>query len=202
VPRPIHAHRREMSSDPPSQPPPHRPPPARPAWRFVVLWLALIAAVALVLHSFVGWAMGFISAVNADAGSLMMVNILIVTLIVYALLIATPFMPGIEVGVGLLLMQGASIAPYVYLATVSGLMFAYLIGSTIPLKWLRKFFCDLGLKRVCAFLDQAETTPIETRLAQQRAMLPKWLGKLTVDYKYVTIAVLLNLPGTFAIGGG
>jgi hypothetical protein len=28
------------------------------------------------------------------------------------------------------------------------------------------------------------------------------LAKLTVDYRYVTVGVLLNLQGTYAIGGG
>jgi hypothetical protein len=28
------------------------------------------------------------------------------------------------------------------------------------------------------------------------------MSRLTVDYRYVTLGLLLNIPGTFAIGGG
>lgn len=131
-----------------------------------------------------------------------MFSVLTISLVIYAVLIATPFMPGIEVGIALLLLQGAAVAPFVYLATVIGLMTAYMIGNTIPFKWLHKFFCDVGLQRACDFLDEIEHTPTEARLAKQRALLPNWLGKLTVDYRYASIGVLLNVPGTFAIGGG
>ena len=194
----IHAHRQCMSS----AKPPQAPEKIRPAWRRVMLWALMVVIFVTALHYALVWAMNFISGMYSISGSMTMISVLIISLAVYAILIAIPFMPGIEVGVALLLLQGASIAPFVYLATITGLMTAYLIGSTVPFAWLHKMACDLGLKRVCDFLDQIATTPPEVRLANQRAMLTGWLARLTVDYRYAAIGVLLNVPGTFAIGGG
>jgi len=182
---------------------PQNPPvKQRPSWRRAVCWVAGFAVFVFVLHAVLNWAMDFVSQMNAMSGAAPMVGLLVVSLVIYALLIATPFMPGIEGGIALLMIKGASIAPFVYLATVSGLMLAYLIGRFIPLVWLRKVFRDLRLRKACAYIDRIETTPAAERQAAQRALLPNWLAKLTIDYRYVTIGLLLNVPGTFAIGGG
>lgn len=194
----IPAHRPNMSSDIPPDP----APKLRPAWGRILIWGIAFAVGLFGLHAFLSWAMNFIGEMNSISGSMTMISVLAISLIVYAILIAIPFMPGIEVGIALLLLQGATVAPFVYLATITGLMTAYLIGNRIPFGWLHKFFCDLGMRRVCDFLNQIETTPADQRLARQRDVLPSWLAKLTVDYRYGSIGVLLNVPGTFAIGGG
>ncbi|MBB5721626.1 hypothetical protein FHS72_001238 [Loktanella ponticola] len=174
----------------------------RPSWRRALCWVAGFGLCVFVLHLILNWSMDFVSGMNAMSGSGAMIGLIAVSLVIYALLIATPFMPGIEVGIALLMLKGASVAPFVYLATVVGLMVAYVIGQTIPLAWLHKVFRDLRLKKACAFIDRIETTPPAERQAAQRALLPAWLAKLTIDYRYATIGLLLNVPGTFAIGGG
>ena len=181
---------------------PSPPDKVRPAWHRIIVWVSAFAIGIIALHYVLSWAMNLVSDMNSISGGMTMAGILAVSLLVYAILIAIPFMPGIEVGIALLLLQGSTIAPFVYIATVVGLMTAYLIGRTVPMTWLHKFFCDFGLERVCAYLDKIENMPAHERLETQRAHLPKWLGKLTTDYRYVSIGVLLNVPGTFAIGGG
>ena len=173
-----------------------------PDWRRIAIWMCIFGIAFAALHFGLSWAMNFVSASNSIAGSMPMVGFLAISLVVYAILIATPFMPGIEVGVALLLLQGADVAPFVYLATVVGLMTAYLIGNTISLPRLQKFFGYLGLQKVSTYLAKIETTTPADRLAAQRALLPTWLANVTTNYRYIMIAVLLNIPGTFAIGGG
>jgi hypothetical protein len=198
VPAPIHAHLSWMTLNTPSE----QDAKLRTTWLRVVLWASILVICVVAVHFFGSWAINFISELNKISGTMSMVGLLAVCLVVYAVLIATPFMPGIEVGIALLLLQGSSVAPFVYLATVVGLMTAYTIGQYVPHAVLKKCFADLNLKRAYAYLDDIEKTPSEDRLAKQRDLLPGWFGKLTVDYRYATIGVLLNVPGTFAIGGG
>lgn len=198
MPYTIHAHLSGMTLNTP----PEQDAKLRTTWHRVVLWGGVFVVFVVTLHFFGSWAINFISEMNTISGSMSMVSLLALCLVVYAILIATPFMPGIEVGIALLLLQGSAIAPYVYIATVIGLMTAYFIGQTVPHALLKKCFADLGLKRAYDYLDDIENTPPENRLTKQRDLLPGWLGKLTIDYRYVTIGVLLNVPGTFAIGGG
>lgn len=182
--------------------PPKPPAMTKPAWLRAIAWVAMIGVIAFVLHSFLGWSQNFVGEMNSISATMTMTGLIVLSLVIYALLIATPFMPGIEVGIALLLLQGSAIAPFVYLATVGGLLTAYLIGHYVPLAWLRKVFCDLGLQRVCALLDTIDETPVTQRLAAHKAHLPRWMSRLTVEYRYVTLGLLLNIPGTFAIGGG
>jgi hypothetical protein len=197
---PKHAHRWTMTPDHPSKIVTDTTP--RPTWRRVVIWIFGFVVCVAVLHFFLSWSLNYVSEINTISGSMTMVGVIVISLIIYAVLIATPFMPGIEVGIALLMLQGAQIAPFVYAATVIGLFTAYLIGRWIPIAWLHRLLCDLGLSKLCSFLDTIETTPAEDRMATQRAILPAWLAKLTIDYRYVTLGLLLNLPGTFALGGG
>ena len=148
------------------------------------------------------WLSSKVMKLDGSLQSSAMIGLLIVILLGYALLIAIPFMPGIEVGVALLVMEGASVAPFVYLATLLGLFVAFAFGQFISLDWLHGVFRDLRFVRVCRWLDQIKSRPREDRLASLTDRLPKWLGWLAVDYRYVTLALLLNLPGSVAIGGG
>ena len=183
-------------------------PPQTPAkktrslrWLRAAMWIAIALMIGFLAHLVMGNVMAYVKSLNTISENQAMNGAILFAIIVYAILIAIPFMPGIEVGIALLLLKGAAIAPLVYLATVVGLFTAYLIGSFIPPAALAKIFADLGLRRASEYVAMIKTTPANRRLAQQRAMLPTWLTKLTVDYRYLTIGALLN-PGTFAIGGG
>ena len=186
--------------DVPKDPDPTRQNPLN--WRRLPLWIALLVLTGLGLYWLLQFAADMIAQINHNAGGSFASTLLIASLILYALLIAIPFMPGIEVGVALLMLQGATIAPLVYTATILGLMLAYLIGRFVPVAWLHSALSDLGFQRMCTYLETMESASPEERLASQRATLPPWLAKLTVDYRYITIGILLNVPGTFAIGGG
>jgi len=182
-------------------------PSSSPLRRGKVLlrWVAL--GVVLICLGWLGakglvWVRSMLDAYNASDAVPSLSAGVIALIILYGVLIAIPFMPGIELGVALLVMQGAAIAPFVYLATVTGLMLAYSVGRVVPLKAVQTALAGLGLTRAAAFVETIATRPLEDRLARQRAMLPGFLSKLTVDYRYVTLALLVNVPGTFAIGGG
>ncbi|MBT8409573.1 MAG: hypothetical protein KJN93_08105, partial [Alphaproteobacteria bacterium] len=118
------------------------------------------------------------------------------------LLIAVPFVPGVEIGISLMMIEGPGVAPYVYLATVIGLAVAYLCGRYLPYDWLHQVFADLRMWRVCDLLTEIKPLSRERRLTLMRRRLPRWASKIAVDGRYLGLALLFNLPGNSVIGGG
>lgn len=165
---------------------------ARLAGRVLVI---LIAAYAI--HLVMDWA-----TTQATARDGLMIGVLSVLLLAYALLIAVPFMPGIEIGISLLILKGAAIAPFVYLATVLGLLLAFTVGRFLPHGWLRNILADLRLKRACALVNRLEPMSREERLAHLTDRAPGWLKPLIGPWRYLLLAALINVPGSAVIGGG
>lgn len=177
-------------------------PPLRLSLLNTAMRLAGVVVFAFLMHLFLGWVMERTEAMAPGTGMVLRFAVFGGVLIAYALLIAVPFVPGIEIGMSLVLMRGAEVAPFVYIATVAGLMLAYFAGRRVPYRWLHRVFLDLRLTRACAMLDRAQPLAPAQRLALLRRSLPNWLGALAVDYRYLLLAGLINLPGSALIGGG
>ncbi|OAN71316.1 hypothetical protein A8B78_20115 [Jannaschia sp. EhC01] len=168
----------------------------------IALRLLLIAAIALVASKLISLSMDLTARLpEADQGPMQLVLVLS-ALAIYALLIAIPFVPGIEVGIALLLLRGASIAPAVYLATLTGLLLAYFIGRLVPDATLERAFRDVRLHRAADLIAQNAAMTPEEREGALHARLPLWLRAALTRYRYVTLALLINLPGNAFLGGG
>lgn len=178
------------------------PPPWRNALPRLAIRLCGIAA--LVWGARWGFMQVYtwIGTLDAGAQANAMVWLVAISIAAYALLIAIPFVPAIEIGIALLVMEGASIAPFVYGATVLGLYLAFWVGQRVSLDWLHRLFRDLHLVKACLLINRIKTQPSEERLAALEDRLPRWLAPMATGYRYVTIAILLSVPGNFAIGGG
>lgn len=175
-------------------------PPAPPgALRRNLIRVGVIALSVVLLHQLMVWA----EAVGpAEATNLSMPLITLAALVVYALLVAVPFMPGIEIGISLLVMKGAEAAPFVWLATCIGLALAFLAGRFMPHHWLSGLMRDLRLGRAASYIDNMHDLPAEARLDALTQRLPGKLGAAIARWRYVAIALLFNLPGNSVIGGG
>lgn len=141
-------------------------------------------------------------AMPETQGLLLYYGILGLALLVYAALLAIPFVPGIEVGIMILAMQGPGAALPVYLATLAGLALAYGVGARLPARWLSGAMADLGLARAAALLERVEPLPREARLELMRERLPRRLGPALLGWRYLILAAVLNLPGNWLLGGG
>lgn len=106
-------------------------------------------------------------------------------LVIYAVLLALPFVPGVEIGLALLMLFGASFALPVYVATIIGLTLAYGVGRILR-----------GLNPVAGLEVAAQADGDLAGLEQT-----KWLAPL-LRFRWVAIAVLINFPGNALIGGG
>ncbi|MEM7753301.1 MAG: hypothetical protein AAF230_07800, partial [Pseudomonadota bacterium] len=157
----------------------------------------LIVVAAYGIHLVMDWA-----TARAETNDSLMIGVLTVLLLAYALLIAVPFMPGIEIGVSLLILKGAAIAPLVYLATVLGLLIAFAAGRFLPHGWLHGMLADLRLERACLLVDRLAPMTREERLSHLTDRAPRWLRPLIGAWRYPLLAALINVPGNAVVGGG
>lgn len=127
---------------------------------------------------------------------------IIVSATLYALLLSVPFVPGAEIGVGLLVMLGPPIALLVYLCTVIGLSLSFVIGRLIPLSVLVRFTRDARLERTSDLLKTIGPLKKKERLSYLAQKAPKRLVPLLLRYRYLALAIALNIPGNYLIGGG
>lgn len=185
-----------------STPPGYDLPPLRASLLRTGFRIAAVIAFAYGAHLLLNWVMLWTEALPPSMGQSVRFAVLAGVLLTYALLIAIPFVPGIEVGFSLILMRGADVAWYVYVATVGGLILAYLAGRFLPYAWLHRTFLDLRLTRACRLLDDLQPLTPENRLALMHSRLPGRVGNLVVGYRYLLLAGLINLPGSVFIGGG
>lgn len=165
----------------------------------LIVKLAIIVAAVYALHLVLDWVTHQAEASGREG---LMMGVMTLTLFAYVLLIAVPFMPGVEIGISLLMLKGAAIAPFVYIATVLGLLLAFTAGRCLPHSWLRSVLADLRLRRACALVDRLAPMSREERLVHLVASVPDWLKPLVGRWRYVLLALLINLPGTVVIGGG
>lgn len=170
-----------------------------PNWPRLILRLGVILLAVYLLHLLIDWATAKTEAIGNMP---LMLGLLAVVLLTYAILMAIPFAPGIEIGLSLLILKGAAIAPFVFLATVSGLSLAFLAGRFIPYAWLHAILYDLRLMSACALLERIAPLDQQARLSLLKDRLPSWLRPLAGHGRYLLVALLLNLPGNALIGGG
>jgi len=120
----------------------------------------------------------------------------------YVLLMALPFMPGIEVGLALMMVLGSKGVVLVYACTLLALSVSFAIGRLASCQTMCSVLSWLHFDQACALVEQIEPMSPRQRqeLLYQRA--PARVVPFLLDHRYLTIAALLNLPGNALIGGG
>ena len=181
---------------------PPTPPPLRTSLPRLILRLAAVALLVWAGLALYDWLQGHIADLEDAARARMVTTLVILAVVAYAAIIAIPFVPAIEIAIALMVMEGPIIAPFVWIATVLGLLVAYVVGRWVSLDWLHGLFRDLHMVRACAMVDRIRTEPPENRLANLSDRLPRWIAPLATRYRYGLLAALLNLPGNVALGGG
>ncbi|MEJ2475911.1 MAG: hypothetical protein P8Y40_00105 [Desulfobacterales bacterium] len=120
----------------------------------------------------------------------------------YILLMTLPFMPGIEIGLTLMLFLGSKGVILVYCCTLIALSISFLIGQRIPLQKFANFLGWLHLKKVRDLILEMEPLPPGERIAILHKKAPARIVPHLLNHRYLTIALLLNLPCNAVIGGG
>jgi len=90
--------------------------------------------------------------------------------VVYILTSALPFVPGAEIGFGLIMLFGGKIALLVYIGMVAALILAFLVGRPLPLPVLASAFEKIGFFKWFFCNDQQ----IAMRKISCVPLLPDW----------------------------
>jgi len=177
-------------------------PDRRRALLRTALRLAVVVLVAYAIHLVLSWSLDRTDELQQPRGGRLRLGLLLIMLAAYVVLLSIPFVPGVEIGIALLAMEGGWIAPFVYGATVGGLTLAFVLGSHLPYRYLHRVFADLGLRRACRMLETLEPLSGQKRLALLRRHLPDRLAPHAVRWRYLLLAGLFNMPGSALLGGG
>jgi hypothetical protein len=167
--------------------------------------LARLGAAALIAFASIralDWVKVASDVMPGAGGPLVYYGILVSALLLYAFLLALPFVPGVEVGIMILAMQGPVAALPVYLATLLGLSLAFGAGERMPPRWLAGALRDFRLDRAARLVEAAAPLSCDQRLELLRERLPKWLGAGHLGWRYLLLALVLNAPGNWLLGGG
>ena len=121
-------------------------------------------------------------------------------LILYACLIAIPFVSGAELGLLLLMLFGAPLAGPVYAATVAGLLLAFAVGRLAPRARLRRLPGRLSLGGVTDAADRIAAVPAGSRPEGAKAA-SGWVGRL-LRWRCCALVLMINTPGNTLPGGG
>ncbi|MEH6472943.1 MAG: hypothetical protein V7752_17010 [Halopseudomonas sp.] len=124
------------------------------------------------------------------------------TAILYVLLMAIPFMPGIEIGIALMLLLGSKGALLVYLCTLVALSISFTVGRTMPPRAVYRFLNWFHLHKAGTLVCQLEHLNQQERLNLLNDRMPSRVASFLLNHRYLTIAAVLNLPGNALIGGG
>lgn len=120
----------------------------------------------------------------------------------YILLSAIPFVPGAEIGFGLLMVMGARGALAVYAGMIVALTLAFAAGRFVPVRWLAGLFGALGLDRARGLVETSAEMSLAERARFIETRAPaRWVPFLLRN-RYVALALLLNVPGNVILGGG
>ena len=120
----------------------------------------------------------------------------------YAILLAIPFVPGVEVGLTLIAMLGPKIVFLVYLCTLAGLSISFVAGRLISFDQLIKFFGEINFYRTRQLLESIRPLDTDGRMAFLVAKAPNHWVPFLLRYRYIALAIVINLPGNILLGGG
>jgi len=164
--------------------------------------IALFLAVLLFLNYAIGWLANLVAFQmwprHVHAASFL----LFATVVSYMLLLAIPFLPGIEVGLMLMAMLGHKGILLVYLCTVMALSLSFLFGRLLPPRHLARALGWFHLTRAREMVDVLGPLGPEERLRFLTRSAPSRIVPFLLRHRYLIIGVLFNVPGNALIGGG
>lgn len=123
-----------------------------------------------------------------------------VATLAYMVALALPFVPGVEIGLTIIMVFGAFGAMVVYAATIGALGFAFAAGRLIP----AHIFAGLLQRSGVAIPDEPLDAAMRRVAAGARAGRGRWarVAARLLAYRYLALGVALNLPGNSVLGGG
>ncbi|PTY38515.1 hypothetical protein BGP77_12475 [Saccharospirillum sp. MSK14-1] len=117
--------------------------------------------------------------------------VIVLTAAIYALALAIPFVPAVEMGWMVMAALGTPGIVAIWMATPVGLLVAFVLGQNLR-DWP-------VIQRLQQRLDEAFQSADDDRI---RSRLLRFSERYLVAHPYWVLVVLVNLPGNWMIGGG
>ncbi len=168
----------------------------------IALRLAVLAALLTALHFGASWLLGPFGTRFETAYKAYGAPALYTVVGVYVVALALPYVPGIEISLGLLMVLGAEGVAIVYGATLLALSLSFGAGRLVPLRWFARLFAWLHLQQGQALMERLEPLGREKRLHALVEVAPARIVPFLLRHRYLAIAVAFNLPGNALVGGG
>jgi len=171
-------------------------------WRRIATLLVVVTALFL-LGRLISDLLVELFRVDLSAGKEVMLHrVVMLATVGYIVLMAIPFMPGVEIGLSMMVLFGGKIAFLVYFSTVIALTVAYVVGRFLPTATAARAFGLFGLQRPRDFMNRLAPMSPEQRLQSLLQDSPDRWGTFLIRHRYLLVALLLNIPGNIVIGGG
>lgn len=118
----------------------------------------------------------------------------------YILAIGLPFFPSFQIAVAFMLLFGVGHIHVTYTCCVLGFMWPFLIGRTVPVRIVTRVLTALNQPKLVAILTGTEATS-DKMLTHLTRFLPDRFRDFAQTRKYLSLAILLNVPGNVFFGG-
>ena len=175
--------------------------PQRRTWPITLLKLSSIVLLIILANIGISWLIDQLGFQFYPGSFKMVERAVIVGLVLYICLMAIPFLPGIEIGLILMILLGPQGAVLVYLCTLVALTLSFGLGRIFPPHLLASLLGWLHLSRAESLLRKFDATPPEQRLEFIAGETSTGTMPALLKRRYLVLAALLNLPGNVVIGG-
>jgi hypothetical protein len=170
-------------------------------WAGTLLKVSLTVSLIILLNFAASWASARLEMQFWPRHLEVVDKAVLIGVILYIFLMAMPFVPGIEVGLVLMMVLGPRGVLLIYLCTLIALAVSFVLGRLFPAHLLASFLGWLQLTRAEAMLRSFDAVPTERRLEFLAARASKRILPTVLKRRYLLLALLLNLPGNALIGG-
>jgi hypothetical protein len=164
--------------------------------------VALFLLILVILNYGMGWIAQRIAFQLWPRHTGMVLTLLTASVFAYVLLLAIPFLPGVEIGLMVMVLLGRPGIVLVYLATVLALTLSFLLGRLLSPRVIVRALDWFHLDRARDLVAVLMPLDPEERLRFLLQSAPSRIVPFLLRHRYLVIAVLFNLPGNALIGGG
>jgi hypothetical protein len=171
-------------------------------WGVTLLKFSLVAAVVVLLNIGISWAIAEIEMQIWPSHLEIVDRVVLAGVVLYMILLALPFVPGVELGLALMMLLGPRGIVLIYICTLIALAVSFGLGRVFPAHLLASFLRWLHLTRAEALVRRFDATAPERRLEFLMEHAPTRAMSTLLKRRYLLLAVLFNLPGNTVIGGG
>ena len=179
-----------------------RPPSRRVTHAKLAVKIGIVLALLVALHFagswMVEWIESHLSPLHRGYGDI----VLLVVTGIYILLMTVPFVPGIELGLALLMILPMKGIAVVYFSTLAALCLSFLIGRLVPAPAIMGLLDWLHLRRARDLMARLEPLTPGERLNLLVEIAPARAIPFLLRHRYIAVAVAFNVPGNYLIGGG